>query len=130
ATALGSAGGALLVGTRDLGVARFRAGDPHPRDWLRRRQMFRDATKLSVACARENECWIATGARRAWHWLGDRFVAGGSDVVLDVVRDPSGPIYALHRGTQEKEIHLSRIDGPTWTQVAKIGLVTPGDLPE
>jgi hypothetical protein len=130
AIALGSAGGALLVGTRDLGVARFRASDPHPRDWLRRKQMLQDATKLSVACARDNDCWIATGARQAWHWLGDRFVAGGPDVVLDVVRDPSGPIYGLHRGTQEKEIHLSRIDGPTWTQVPKIALVTPGDLPE
>lgn len=131
ATTLGAGNGELLVGTRDLGTARYRDGDPHPRDWLRRGQMFQDATTLSVACARAQDCWIATGARQAWHWTGDRFAAGGPDqVVLVVVRDPAGPIYALHRGSQEKAIHLSRIDGATWTALPKIALATPGELPE
>src|SRR4029077_5363559 len=110
----GAAANQLLVGTRDLGTARFRDGDVHPHDWLRRRQMFEDATTLSVACARSADCWLAPragagggrgsadcwlapGARQAWHWTGDRFVIGGpSEVVLAVVRDPAGPIYALH----------------------------------
>jgi len=121
----------LLIGTRDLGIARYRAGDTHPHDWLRRRQMFDDATTLSVACARALDCWIATGARQAWHWNGDRFTAGGPDqVVLAVVRDPSGPIYALHRSGVENEIHLSRIDGEAWTQIPKVALATPCNSPE
>ncbi len=120
----------LLVGTRDLGIARYRDGDPHPRDWLRRRQMFADALTLTVACARPTDCWVATGARQAWHWNGDRFAATGDQVVLAVARDPAGPIYALHRGAQEKEIHLSRIDGAKWVPVGKVALTTPGDAPE
>jgi hypothetical protein len=131
AVTVGSTGDHLLIGTRDLGTARYRDGDAHPRDWLRRRQMFQDATTLSVACARAQDCWIATGARQAWHWTGDRFVAGGPDqVVLAVVRDPAGPIYALHRAAAENEIHLSRIDGAVWTAVSKVALTTPGSEPE
>jgi hypothetical protein len=131
ATALGSAEDQLLIGTHDLGTARYREGDINPRDWLRRKRMFADATTLSVACARLDDCWIATGARQAWHWTGERFVAGGPDeVVLAVARDPAGPIYALHRAADENEIHLSRIDGVAWTAVLKVALVTPGDAPE
>ncbi|HUJ61056.1 MAG TPA: two-component regulator propeller domain-containing protein [Kofleriaceae bacterium] len=131
ATTLGSADDQLLIGTRDLGTARYREGDPRPLDWLRRKQMFADATTLSVACARPTDCWIATGARQAWHWNGERFTAGGPDqVVLAVARDPAGPIYALHRAIAEKEIHLSRIDGGSWVGLPRIELATPGDAPE
>jgi hypothetical protein len=128
ALALGSAGDALLIGTRDLGTARFtNAG----LDWLRRRPMFQDATNLSVACAKEQDCWIATGGRRAWRWTGEGFVAGGPDqIVLAVVRDPAGPIYALHRDANEIDIHLSRIDGASWVPVPKLTLTTPGARPE
>ncbi len=130
-TTLAAVGDELMIGTRDMGTARYHDGDLHPRDWLRRKQMFEDAAGLSVACAKPTDCWISTGARQAWHWTGDRFVPGGPDhVVLAVARDPSGPIYALHRAPTEKEIHLSRIDGSKWTQVAKVSLVTPGDAPE
>ena len=131
ATTIGAQGDQLLVGTRDLGTARFREGEAHPRDWLRRKQMFEDATMLSVACVKPQDCWIATGARQAWHWTGDGFAAGGPDhVVLAVARDPAGTIYAIHRAPQEKELHLSRIDGATWTPIAKVSLTTPGDSPE
>jgi len=131
ATALGSMNDELLIGTRDLGTARYRNGDTQPHDWLRRKLMFEDATQLSVACKGAQDCWVATGARRAWRWDGSKFVAGGpDDIVLSVARDPSGPIYALHRAAAEKEVHLSRIDGTTWTRMPKIGLATPGDAPE
>ena len=40
ATALASVGDQLLIGTRDLGTARYHDGEPHPRDWLRRQQLF------------------------------------------------------------------------------------------
>lgn len=131
AMSLGAAGDQLLIGTRELGTARYRDGDARPLDWLRRRPMFQDATKLSVACAREHDCWIATGARQAWHWTGGGFVPGGPDeLALAVVRDPDGAIYALHRGVTENQIRLSRIDGTTWTLVSKVALATPGDAPE
>ncbi|HEX3764955.1 MAG TPA: hypothetical protein VHW23_39945 [Kofleriaceae bacterium] len=131
AVTVGAADDKLLIGTRDLGIARYRDGDAQPRDWLRRKAMFHDAMTLSVACARAQDCWIATGARQAWHWTGDRFAAGGPDqVVLAVVRDPTGPIYALHRSSNDNEIHLSKIDGTGWTQLPKVALATPGTAPE
>jgi len=127
ATVLGAIEDQLLIGTRDLGTARYRDKDSHPHSWLRNKQMFEDATTLTVACAHEQDCWVATGARLAWHWNGDRFIAGGPDVVvLAVARDPGGAIYALHRAPQEKELHLSRIDGTTWTPVPKVSLTTGG----
>lgn len=135
ATSLGAAGDELLIGTRDLGTARFQiAGDgsARPREWLRRRQMFQDANALSVACTKRDDCWIATGARQAWRWTGDRFVAGGPDqVVLAVVRDPAGVVFALHRAIGEPVIHLSRIDrAGTWSAVPSVVLSTPGAAPE
>ncbi|HET9626327.1 MAG TPA: hypothetical protein VFP84_33425 [Kofleriaceae bacterium] len=131
AVTVGSADDHLLIGTRDLGTARYGEGDAHPRDWLRRKEMFEDATTLSVACARAQDCWIATGARQAWHWTGDKFAAGGPDqVVLAVVREPGGAIVAVHRSSSESELHLSKIDGATWTPVPKVALATPGPAPE
>jgi hypothetical protein len=130
AVALATADDRLLIGTRDLGTARYRDGDAHPHSWLRRREMFDDATLLTVACARIRDCWIATGARKAWHWTGDRFVAAGPDqVVLAVVRDPTGPIYALHRGAMDSELRLARLDGTTWTPMSRVALTTPGTAP-
>jgi hypothetical protein len=131
ATTTAAVGDQLLIGTRDLGVARFLEGDAHPRAWLRRKEMFEDARGLTVACTKLADCWVSTGARQAWHWTGNKFEAGGPDqVVLAVARDPSGPVYALHRAATENEIHLSRIDGTTWTEVSKVLLETPGDAPE
>ena len=135
ATSLGASADQLLIGTRDLGTARFQiTGDgtlARPRDWLRRKQMFQDATTLSVACAKIDDCWIATGARQAWHWTGDRFVAGGPDqVVLAVVRDPAGAIYAIHRGGGEAVLHLSRIDKGGWTLIPNVTITAPGQVPE
>ncbi len=121
----------LLIGTRDLGTARYRDGDAQPRDWLRRKAMFEGATRPAVACARAQDCWIATGARQAWHWTGDRFAAGGPDqVVLAVMRDPSGAIFALHHTDDDDAIHMSRIDGATWTPMPRVALVTPGTRAE
>jgi hypothetical protein len=132
ALALGVADDQLLVGTRELGTARYRDGDRHPRDWLRRRAMFTDATALAVACTAREDCWLATGARGAWHWTGDRFAAAGpaDDAVLAVVRDPSNVVYALHRTPAEPTtIHVSRLDATTWTELS-IALATPGDRAE
>jgi hypothetical protein len=93
--------------------------------------MFESATTLAVACERADDCWVATGAPQAWHWTGERFVAGGPEqLVVAVARDPAGGIYALHRAPLDKELHVSRIDGTTWTPVPKVAIVTPGDAPD
>ena len=118
ATVLGAADDRLLVGTRDLGVARYRDGDRHARDWLRARAMFADATTLSVACAREQDCWIATGARVAWHWTGEHFtaVAPVDRTMLAVARDPSGAIYAIERDSDDlTALRIARLDEPRAT---------------
>lgn len=134
ATSLGMSADQLLIGTRDLGTARYQIsgdGTARPREWLRRKQMFQDATTLSVACAKADDCWIATGARQAWHWSDDRFVAGGPDqVVLAVVRDPAGAIYAIHRSGAESALHLSRIEKGVWIAVPNVTITTPGQLPD
>ena len=132
AASLGVSAEHVLVGTRDIGVARFASGELRPGSWLRRGHMFVDASTLSVACAAPDNCWIATGARSAWHWTGERFTAGGPDeVVLAVVRDRSGFILALHREARDAAIRLSRVDSAgQWAPIPKVVLTTPGKDPE
>ncbi len=130
AVTLASLDDQLLIGTRELGTARYRDGDQRPRAWLRRRQMFLDATALSVACVKQNDCWLATGTRQAWHWNGDRFAPRGPDeIALAIVRDPAGGIYALHRAEGEATIKLSRIEDGTWKPLDKVALTTATDAP-
>lgn len=122
----------VLLGTRDIGVARYAAGELRPGSWLRRRRMLSDATTLSVACTARDDCWLATGSRSAWHWTGDGFAAGGPDeVVLAVVRDRSGFVLALHREARDSAIRLSRVDSAgQWAPIPKVVLSTPGKDPE
>ncbi|MDX2088314.1 MAG: hypothetical protein SFX73_10715 [Kofleriaceae bacterium] len=132
ATSLGALGDQLLIGTRELGTARYREGDAQP-NWLRRKQMFQDAATLSVACTRVDDCWVATGAQKAWNWKGDKFVEGGPDqVVVAVARDPnSGAIYALHRDANERALAVSKLDkGGTWSELPNLTITTPGGAPE
>lgn len=129
AISVGASGDQLLVGTRDIGVARYLEGEARPSSWLRRREMFAGATGLSVACSAPDNCWVATGSRGAWHWTGAHFTEGGpNDSVLAVVRDRAGVIYALHREKQANVIQLSRVDAlGQWTKLPKLALTTPGD---
>ncbi len=135
----------IMVGTRELGVARFDLNASRAQRWLRRGQMFIDATTLSVACHSASDCWIATGARRAWHTNGERFIAGGPDnVVLAVIRDPNNDIYAFHRNQYEKVIHVAKISPAgsaahdatqdaskdSWTELPGLLLQLPGEAPE
>lgn len=122
----------ILVGTRETGVARFLEGEARPQSWLRRRPMFVDATTLSVACTAPDNCWIATGSRSAWHWTGSQFTEGGPEdggepMVLQVIRDRAGLLYAFHREVGSNSIQMSKIEeaGP-WTPMPKIELTTPG----
>ncbi len=132
AVSLGASDDQLLIGTRDLGTARYRDGDVRPRDWLRRKQMVRDATTLTVACAAENDCWIATGGDTAWHWDGDGFEAAGpaGQIIVAVVRDPEGDLFAVHRDDLAPALRISRIEGSTWTPIADLAITTPGEAPD
>ncbi len=132
AVTLASVDDQLLIGTRELGTARYREGDARPRDWLRRRQMFMDATTLSVACTTESDCWLATGTHQAWHWNGERFTPQGpDDVTLAIVRDPEGGIYALHRPDDSTSIRLSRIDElGQWNALEEVAIETGGERPD
>lgn len=132
AVTLTSVDDALLIGTRELGTARYHDGEPRPRDWLRRRQMFLDASTLSVACAALDDCWIATGTRRAWHWDGEGFEPRGPDErVFAMIRDPAGAIYAIHRADDDRALRVSRIDRASaaldapWIALPKLALSTP-----
>ncbi|MBA2545138.1 MAG: hypothetical protein H0V17_36180 [Deltaproteobacteria bacterium] len=130
AVTLASVDDQLLIGTRELGTARYRDGDQRPRDWLRRRQMFLEATALSVACAQVNDCWLATGTKQAWHWNGDRFTPRGpDDIALAIVRDPAGPLFAVHRAEGDPAIRLSRIENGRWKELPKVALTTASDEP-
>jgi hypothetical protein len=121
----------IVVGTRELGIAQLDSSLTKIARWFRRGQMFVDATTLSVACRTIDDCWIATGARKAWHTEGERFVAGGPDnVVLLVIRDPNGEIYAFHRAAFEKSIHVAKIVGDQWTEIPDLLLQLPGESPE
>jgi hypothetical protein len=119
----------IVIGTRDLGAARIpQAGGPIA--WLHRGAMFDGATSLSVACRNKDDCWVATGARRAWRWRGDGFEPDGplDQAVLAVVRAPQGDVYALHRPGDAKKITISKVDPDGWKELAT--LETPGDHPE
>jgi hypothetical protein len=128
--ALAGGGEDVLVSTADLGIARYAMSGGRPTGWLRRGVMLDGAESLSVACLDASDCWIAMGAKRAWHWLGDRFEPGGPDlVVLAVMRDDKGDIYALHRGSEQDTIQLSKISGDEWVPVPGVVLKPPGSLP-
>lgn len=134
ATAVAAIADDVYVGTRDIGIARWRAGQTKPVAWLRRRQLLEGATTLTVTCRRSDDCWVATGTRRAWHFDGQAFEPAGPEAqaVLAVVRDAGGAAYALHRAAEASSIEISRIEGArgeTWTSVGA-KLETPGDRPE
>jgi hypothetical protein len=120
----------VVVGSHDVGVARIAKGGAGAIAWLRRRAMFDGATALSIACKDRDDCWVATGARRAWRWKGDGFEPDGpvDQAVLAVVRAPSGDTYALHRSGDAKKITISKIEPDAWKELAT--LETPGDHPE
>lgn len=131
ATTLGANGKELLIATREIGVARMSLELPKPVGWLRRAEMLDGANTLAVHCVTSEDCWVATGAPRAWRWRGGAFEPAGppEHVVLAVVRGPDGELYGLHRGGGAKEIEISRIEGETWESTG-VTLTTPGNRPE
>ncbi len=131
ATDLAVVGDEILVGTRDVGIARLDLEATQPEGWLRRRQLLEGATTLTVACRAKDDCLLATGARRAWRFDGEVYEPTGpeSQAVLAVVRDHHGAVYALHRAGDAAAIEVSRVEGEDWTSTG-MQIKTPGDRPE
>lgn len=125
--------GDLFIGTRTVGTAHVQSGKRKPR-WLRRRDLMAGALDFSVACASVRECFVATGASRAWRFDGNGFapvtVSGDADVtVLAVVRSPEGAVLALHRTALERRLHVSRlVAGGGFVPVAALAVETPGGM--
>ena len=131
AQALAAAGSEVLVGTRSLGTARLMASGGRAVQWLRRGELVDQATTLSVACATRDDCYLATGSRRAWRWNGDRFVpaGGGERRVLAVVRGPGGRVFGLRQSPDRRRIVLGEIKAGEWTDTGTT-IATPGRDPE
>jgi hypothetical protein len=121
----------ILVGTRDLGVARLIAGKRRGRStWLRRSELVDGARSLTVACAAADDCYLATGAE-TWRFDGERFVPiDATGDILAVVRSLGGTLYAVHRTENNQRIALSTIRHGLLELVSDLEIETPGGRPE
>jgi hypothetical protein len=130
AQALAALGDEVLVGTQSLGTARVVAGR-RALQWLRRGELVGEATALSVACAARDDCYVATGSRRAWRFDGEHFsVTGGGDRrVLAVARDGEGRIVGLRQSADGLGIAVAEIRRGEWRETG-IAVETPGRDPE
>src|SRR5205085_12660684 len=61
--AVGSSDRGLLLGTRFLGTVRVENGVVRT---FRLADLAANAQRITVACKKENECYLATGGARAW----------------------------------------------------------------
>jgi hypothetical protein len=128
---LAAAGSEVLVGTRTLGTARVAAAGRGPVQWLRRGELVEQATGLTVACAAREDCYIATGSRRAWRFDGRRFTptGGGERRVLAVARAPDGRLFGMRQGPDPRRIGLAEITRGEWRDLG-LAIETPGRDPE
>ncbi|MBL9008691.1 MAG: hypothetical protein JNJ46_30810 [Myxococcales bacterium] len=132
-TTVASDGEALYVGTRFLGVSRITRGKQTP---LRLFDLTAAAERLTIACASNNDCYVATGGTTAWRFDGQTFEVSDVDPekgshVLAVVRDPTGAVIALHRGASSKEVRISRVGtNGKWSPVGVTSLEVPSGVPD
>ncbi len=120
----------IFVGTRDLGTARL--ASHRAIRWLRRSELVDNATSLSVACADRDDCYVATGAPRVWHFDGERFapVDSGEARVQAVVRGKGGKIYGLRQGEEDSQLLLAELKKGVWLRTSEVVIATPGGRPE
>jgi len=130
AQALAALGDEVLVGTQSLGTARVVSGR-RALQWLRRGELVGEATALSVACAARDDCYVATGSRRAWRFDGEHFsITGGGDRrVLAVAREGEGRIVGLRQGPDGRGIAVAEVRRGEWRDTG-IAVDTPGRDPE
>ncbi|HUH02522.1 MAG TPA: two-component regulator propeller domain-containing protein [Kofleriaceae bacterium] len=130
ATVMAAAGEEILIGTRDRGTARLSGGRAR-NNWLRRGELVEGARTLSVACARREECYIATGSTLAWRFDGATFtqIGDGESRVLAFVRSPAGKVYGIRESEDRSHALLTLIRGDVWVRVSELAIDTPGGGP-
>jgi hypothetical protein len=123
----------VLVGTSVLGIASLpiieRRGEA---GWLRRGELVQGAQTMTVACAAEDDCFVATGGPRAWRY-GDAGFAPESVQGLQVlafVQAQSGEIYALTRDAEQTRIVVHRRVDSGWSQITGLEIEVPGHKPQ
>jgi hypothetical protein len=128
ARALAAIGGEVMVGTDSLGIARLPAGGGRTVAWLRGRELTEGARGLSVACRAIDDCWVATGGRRAWRFDGAHFRPTADDGrTVVAVSEARGAVHGLL--ASGKTIAVAAPDGDGWTDSGVV-VETPGRAAE
>jgi hypothetical protein len=130
----------LLVGTRFVGALRIENDVPRR---FRINDLAAGAIRLTVACLSakdKDDCFLATGGTRAYHFDGQSFEVASVDPepgshVLAVLRNPQGDVLAIHRGAPEtsnaRQLRISSTDEQgRWTPIAMQAVEVPNGAPE
>lgn len=123
----------LLVGTRFVGAERVENDVPRP---FRANDLAAAAVRLTVACVKSgDDCFLATGATRAWRFDGQAFEPANVDPepgshILAIVRDPHDDVLAIHRGAADRLLRISRVDDGRWTPIGIQTVSVPEGLPD
>jgi ligand-binding sensor domain-containing protein len=133
-TTVSSGDRGVLVGTRFRGIVRIENGLLRP---FQTADLAAGADRITVACTKgeSDECYLATGAQRAWHFDGQSFSVAQIDPepgsrVLAVLRDSQGAVLALHRGAKDSVLRVSRVDEGRWTPIGMTGVAVPVGAPD
>jgi hypothetical protein len=120
-----------MIGTAHLGTMVWKPGELGV-DWLRVGELTRDAASLSVACIARNDCFIATGTEKLWHWKGNSFVNEGDlRRVHAVLMLNDGRLLALRDATSGGRgggaaIALALYEDGQWIEITGVRVETPG----
>ncbi len=126
-----ASGDHLLLATEHMGTMIWKPGDVGI-DWLRVGDLTAEAENLSVACLAPDDCFIATGTKKLWHWNGTTFVDEGDlRRVHAVLTLKDGRIMALRDApgagrAGQAAIVLSTYEEAGWTEMAGVRIETPG----
>jgi hypothetical protein len=135
-TTVGGSERGLLVGTRFLGAERIENDVPRR---FRIEDLAAGAVRLTLACANagdgRDDCYLATGGTRAWRFDGQAFDVAPVDPepdsrVLAVLGDPKGDVLAIHRGANDRQLRMSRVDDGRWTPIAIQAVEVPEGAPD
>src|SRR5207247_115053 len=119
--------------TRFLGATRV---DEASLFHFRTYDLARDAERLTVACEGVAECYVATGAARAWRFDGQAFGAVSIDPevgsrVLAVLNPPHGSVIAIHRGAADPVLRISSVSSEgQWMPTGATALKVPAGVPD
>ena len=135
-TTVGGSERGLLVGTRFLGAMRIENDVPRR---FRVDDLVAGALRLTVACTAgkdaPDDCYLATGGTRAFRFDGQSFEIASVDPepgshVLAVLRDPKGDVLAIHRGENDRQLRVSRVDDGRWTPIGIQAVQVPNGPPD